>query len=368
MKSKLLGRASATETTAQGSRKRVLVNTSLDEAILIFEEIDNNLLLELIDQFECRLFTTVKALLKAPRQEVMYLKNSTCSHPLQPYFFSGNSILDKGPSGNRRHVFDIANSKLLRSAANLTGTGTRDADYATYSNASLLELPLDEKHSIIDKALGLNWADLQKALKPSARKYGLVLPNLRNLLHELRTPQQFLSQVISLASTKNLTGEVSRRQTEFLLWSFLGYLRSRNVLLLPVQSHYVEFVALDQRDFFRQIFFSQDQLEILARLEVVAKKYQHQNRRKLIRIVQTVFLSSQVDDAGAISPEIFIAINEAILSTSSSITYQEKTTTLARTAYDFMAGFWNDKAPESPIPQPVGAGFRIVEQRPPVSG
>ena len=363
MKSRLISSINATETIAQGSKRRILVNTSMDMAVLISGKIGNAVLIKLIDEFERALFTAVKVLLKAPRQEIMYRQKTTFIDPMEPYYFSGGLVRGKVPANNPRYVFDIANSKILRSAANLAGTAPRDADYATCSNANLLSLPLDEKHNIIDRALGQTWGDLQKALKPSAKRYGLILPDLRVLLLELQTPEKFLSHVISLATAKNSTGEVSRRQSQFLFWVFLGYLRRRDVLLLPVHCHYVEFAVLDQSDFFRQLYFSATQIEILKRVEIFSAKYQPQNRRKLLRIVQTVLLSSQLNEAGDVSPEIFIAINGAILSSSSSISYQEKTTTLARNAYDLMAGIWNDHSPTCPIPQPVGAGFRIVEQR-----
>ncbi len=359
----------AVATVGEGTGREVLVNPYFNAALLLDGWPTAKRMLALIDGFEQALYPAVKSLLKARRGDItMDREDRTYDH--LPYYFTGHWTTGKGVNlrhGERRYVFSIANTGVLRIAAGLSGGGPCSPDYVTFPNEKVLDLAWNEQQSLIDRALGGSWATMQAAIKPSANAFGVVLPDLRALLAECGNARSFLKSIVAQARPKNVTGQIGRTTSHFLLWCFLVYLRREKVLLAPLRSYYVDLVGNVQARFFAKSLLPEMHQAALDRLWDITQHYQEHNRMRIARIAQTVLLAADIDTLGDIHPHTFTTVCENILDQiSASPSYRDRVRDLTQTAYDFLAGFWNETEPAKPIAITVRPGFRagVARRRP----
>lgn len=359
----LHGITKALHTQGLGSGRDIIANTSLHVGVLLASNLTTANLIELINSFESALYVSIRNLLKSKRSDyAMTQENMTDAD--QPVFFTG--FWTTGSSvkhGGSRYVFSIAKTPELRIAAGLSGGGPRSKDYTSFPNEKLLSLPWEEKQAIIDRAIGQNWITLQSSINDSAKDFGVKLPDLHKILSECKRPNKFLKHIINIARPENITGEVSPRQHNYLLWCFLAYLRQKGILLLPLRSYYISFFSASYIRYDHGVVFSSRQLQALDKLWEATQSYSEQNRNRMMKIAQTVFLSADIQTLGDISPDLFIAISNSLVGDGSSPTYREKFIDLTQNTYDFLSGFWNDSQPIQPISPLAGKAFRLTENR-----
>jgi hypothetical protein len=342
-----------------GSGRDVLVNTDMNRGILLERKISCQRMSEMIDEFERAMYGAIKMLLKKKRADLVIDRGNIAGEE-QPFYFTGHWTTGSAANnGEPRFVFSIANTKVLRASAGLSGGGPRSPDYLSFPNERFLEMSWDKKQSLIDRTLGSDWRSLKAAIKPSAEDFGVVLPDLRGILGECQHAGAFLKILLDQARPKNITGEVRRGQPEYLLWCFIAFLRRQGVLLLPLPSYYVQFWASVHTRYDNEVIFSEAQNNALIRLWGVTEKYEEPNRLRIMRIAQTLFLCADIRTTGDISPDAFITVMETILGgAGASPTYRARVLDLARSTYDFFAVFWNDS---EELVQPItyaGAAFR----------
>lgn len=348
-------------TVGQGTGREVLINPHINICLLTGGWPTTQALLEAIENFEAMLYVAVKGLLKARRGDIVG-ERAEEAHADQPYYFTGHWTPGKDVGhGERRWAFTIADTNVLRAAAGLSGGGTRSADYVTYPNTKFLELGSDQQQALIDRALGPDWRSLQAAIKPSAHDYGVVLPDLRAMLMNAGNARAFLKQVLNEARPQNISGEVASNSPRFLMWCFLAHLRRSGYILLPLRVYYVHLFSSPRARFFDHVVFTQAQIDALRHLWTATKDYQEHSRLRMLRFVQTVMLSSSVDEIGDISPEAFTTLADNLMAgIGASPTYSDKFVILSRSAYEYLVRAWNEGNPGQAMVEAVGVRFERI--------
>lgn len=352
--------SSAIRTIGKGTGREVCVNIDMDAAVLLQHHIRSSQLILLIHGFENSLYQGLKTQLKARRGDFIIDRGHRSAEE-QPFYFSG--YWTTGKQSRRRFVFEIASSKALRKAAGLSGGGPRRSDYSTWSNQDLLERPWEEKQAIIDRAIGSNWQSLKAAIRPKAFDFGDTILDLCQTLKKQQNTRVFLKQLLLEVQPDHLTNNSNQQQ--FFIWCFLAYLHQHQVLLLPLHSYSVQlFSKTTHQHFYHHIIFSAFQIDAFNTLWALTDHYKKHSRLRMMRIVQTVFLASDIHCIGDMSPDAFLAICDGVVGGHSvSPTYRSKLLALARSAYHFLIDDWNSRNPHQHISQPVGAGFQQVAQR-----
>lgn len=347
-----------------GTEREILVNGDMSRGILLESGMTNLRISTLISDFECAMYGAIKKLLKKRRAELIIDRGNRADEE-QPFFFTGHWTSGANLKHGERHfVFSIANTKVLRLAAGLSGGGPRSPDYRSFPNERFLEMPWNEKQALIDRAIGADWQSLQAAIKPSAADFGVVAPDLRGMLNASRSPAAFFKRLFEQAKSENVTGEVRRGQPQYMLWCFIAYLRRQGILLLPLRSYYVQFWSSERTRYDNEVIFSEEQNEALQRLWDASEKYEGQNRLRMMRIAQTVFLCGKINILGDVSPEAFMTVIEGFMGGGDvSPSYRDKLLDLTRSTYDFFAAFWNADGEDRKVIAHAGTAFRHKNSR-----